>query len=81
MSKIVKSLMDKGLVQAVAAPQNRRLILLAETHEGGTLLQDMEDDFTALSGKTLGFLEKNELQTMIFLLSKLDRKLRLATID
>ena len=79
VSKIVKILLDKGLIQLEVAPGDRRLTLLTETKEGTALWKDCMQSYERLSTELVSLLSEAEVIKGTRLLKKLERTFRKST--
>ena len=76
VSKIVRILLEKGLIHIAVAPGDRRLTLLTETNEGAALWKDCMPSFNRLSSELVSLLSEDDVVKGIRLLKKLEKAFR-----
>lgn len=76
ISRIIKILSEKKLIQITAATENRRLTLLIETAEGEWLWKRCMREFNMLSGQYLLELSKEKVNTTCALFRVLGKSLQ-----
>ena len=73
VSKIVKILLEKNLINSAVAPGDRRMTLLFETPEGSAVWKDCMQAFHESSTEILSLLSEDEAIKAIRFLKKLQR--------
>jgi len=73
ISKIVRILLEKKLINIAVAPIDRRLTLLSETPEGLSLWKDCMQAFNESSTEFMSVLSEDEATKAIELLKKLQK--------
>jgi MarR family transcriptional regulator, organic hydroperoxide resistance regulator len=68
ITRLVDRLEDRGLVERLRRPDNRRVVDLRITEQGRQLLDDMAEEVRACHQRQLGHLSPEELRTLIQLL-------------
>ena len=79
ISKIIKTLLHKGLVNVIHPPEDRRLTLLVETHKGLELWKCCMQDFSQSSIGLISALTDKEARTLLIMLKKLEDEFRRKT--
>lgn len=75
ISKIVKGLIDKGLVNVSVAPLDRRLTMLIETPEGAEYWQACLQKFSESSIEMVSYLSDEDSLRVLKQLKKLEKSL------
>ena len=65
ISKIVKILLEKGLIQVTTAPEDRRLTLLIETEKGAVLWKQCAAAFAEASADLVASLSREEVAGLV----------------
>jgi DNA-binding MarR family transcriptional regulator len=73
VSKIVKILLEKKLIDFAVAPGDRRMTLLFETPEGAAVWKDCMQAFHASSTEIMSLLSQDEATKAIRFLKKLQK--------
>lgn len=73
MSKIVRILLEKKLVDVVIAPGDRRLTLLVETRDGAALWKDCMQAFNRFCIQGVSILDERQAAQLTRLLNKLQK--------
>jgi DNA-binding MarR family transcriptional regulator len=73
VSKIVRILLGKKLINVAVAPEDRRITLLLETHQGAALWKDCMQAFNESSAEMMVILSEQEVSKEIELLKKLQK--------
>jgi len=76
MSKIVRILTEKKMINVVTNPIDRRLTLLSETHEGLSIWKGCMQAFNESSKIFFSQLSENELSEAIKLLKKIQKSFK-----
>jgi len=76
ISKIVRILLEKKLINITADPIDRRLTLLSETPEGISVWKDCMQAFNESSREFLALLSEDELTKAINFLKKLQKSFK-----
>ncbi len=76
ISKIVRSLLDKELINVATAPEDRRLTLLIETQKGVELWKDCQQKFYKSSIELMSALSEEEIHNAINLLKRLEHEFK-----
>lgn len=71
MTKLVRSLEERGYITRVIPDNDRRSVLLNVTDEGHDFLADVQDEFLGSFSEKNNRLSKKETKTLIGLLQKL----------
>lgn len=81
ISKIVKTLLAKKLINIVAAPEDRRLTLIIETPEGGELWKSCMHHFDKTSTNLISSLTNEEIHNTLDMLNKIEDDFRVKSDD
>ena len=74
LSKIVKNLQDRELIEITVAPQDRRITLLIETAKGDQLINECLQNISQSSTGLMAVLSNEEILKIFKTLKKLERK-------
>lgn len=70
-TRLVDKLLEKGLVDRIICPENRRKVEITITSEGLKLLEELDGVLEKAEANLMSNLEKNEIEQLEFLLKKL----------
>ena len=70
-TRLVDKLLEKGLVDRIICPENRRKVEITITAEGLKLLEELDGVLEKAEANLMSNLEKNEIEQLEFLLKKL----------
>lgn len=70
-TRLVDKLLEKGLVDRIICPENRRKVEITITAEGLKLLEELDEVLEKAEANLMSNLEKNEIEQLEFLLKKL----------
>lgn len=70
-TRLVDKLLEKGLVDRIICPENRRKIEITITKEGLKILEELDGVLEKAEANLMSNLEKNEIEQLEFLLKKL----------
>ena len=76
ISKIVRSLLDKELINVATAPEDRRLTLLIETQKGVELWKECRQSFYISSTELMSALSDEEIHNALDLLKRLEKEFK-----
>lgn len=76
ISKIVRSLLDKELINVATAPEDRRLTLLIETQKGVELWKECRQGFYKSSTGLMSALSGEEIHNALNLLKRLEKEFK-----
>ena len=76
ISKIVRSLLDKELINVATAPEDRRLTLLIETQKGVELWKECRQRFYKSSTELMSAWSDEEIHNALDLLKRLEQEFR-----
>ena len=76
LSKIVKNLQDRELIEITVAPEDRRMTLLIETEKGDQLIDECLRNISQSSTGLMAVLSNEEVLNSMKMLKKLEKSFR-----